>query len=323
MIVNNLSVSIKGKSILNNVSFSLNNNDKVGLIGVNGSGKSTLLKALSQNISIDEGNIDINTETIGYLKQEISHEFDDYTILEYIKSEIGIDTLESKLHELETNLNESNMDEYSEILNKFLAIDGYSFNENLKMILTGLNFSLDIMEKVKILSGGEKIKVMLAALLLRNDDILLLDEPTNNLDIIAIEWLENYLAKCKKKLLIVSHDEVFLNKITNRLFELNNGKITEYNLSYSDYLVFKENEYAKNLESYNKAIDERDKLRKQVNKAKEWAGKGISKKAHNDNDKIANNYAKERTNTSNISKLSKALDKVEIPEFEENYKFIF
>ena len=317
MIVNNLSVSIKGKNILNKISFSLNNNDKVGLIGINGSGKSTLLKALSKFIEIDDGIITTNNETIGYLKQEIPREYNDYSIYEYIKFEIGINELEKRLHELETNLQESNMEEYSEVLNKFLSVDGYSFDENLKIILSGLNLNHSIFDKVKILSGGEKIKIMLATLLLSNNDILLLDEPTNNLDIEAIKWLENYLAKSNKKLLIVSHDEVFLNRITNKLFELNNGKITEYNLSYSDYLLAKENEYARNLDSYNKAIDERVKLKKQINKAKEWAGKGISKKAHNDNDKIANNYAKERTNPSNVSKLSKALDNLEIPEIDE------
>ena len=136
MIVSNLKVSIKSNIILDDISFVLNNNDKVGLVGVNGSGKSTLLKTLSSTINKDSGIIKLNNEIIGYLKQEISHEFDGFSILEYIKYEVGIDKLESKLHELESNLTEENMEEYSTILNQYLAIDGYIFEDNLKTVLT-------------------------------------------------------------------------------------------------------------------------------------------------------------------------------------------
>ena len=136
MIVSNLKVSIKSNIILDDISFVLNNNDKVGLVGVNGSGKSTLLKTLSSTINKDSGIIKLNNEIIGYLKQEISHEFDEYSILDYIKYEVGIDKLESKLHELESNLTDENMEEYSTILNEFLAIDGYIFEDNLKTVLT-------------------------------------------------------------------------------------------------------------------------------------------------------------------------------------------
>ena len=100
------------------------------------SGKSTLLKTLSSTINKDSGIIKLNNEIIGYLKQEISHEFDGFSILEYIKYEVGIDKLESKLHELESNLTEENMEEYSTILNQYLAIDGYIFEDNLKTVLT-------------------------------------------------------------------------------------------------------------------------------------------------------------------------------------------
>ena len=119
MIVSNLKVSIKSNIILDDISFVLNNNDKVGLVGVNGSGKSTLLKTLSSTINKDSGIIKLNNEIIGYLKQEISHEFDEFSILEYIKYEVGIDKLENKLHELESNLTDENLEEYSTILNEF------------------------------------------------------------------------------------------------------------------------------------------------------------------------------------------------------------
>lgn len=128
-------------------------------------------------------------------------------------------------------------------------------------------------------------------------------------------------------MIIVSHDEIFLDNIVNKIFELSNGKLTEYNMKYFEYLAEKENEYNQKRDEYTKAIDEKDRLKKQVQKAKEWANKGNNKKAHNDNDKIANNFSKERTNNSNVSKIEKRLEKVNIPEFQEkkpiNFFFTF
>ena len=304
MIVSNVRKQIGYKNILNNISFAISDNEKIGLVGVNGSGKSTLLKILVGEIKEDSGKINLEGETISYLKQEIPYFYNNLSIIEYIKKELRIDFME-------------NMEEYSNILNEFLSIDGYSFEDNLKSILLGLNFNTDINNKIETLSGGEKIKVLLAVLLLKNADILLLDEPTNNLDIEAIEWLEKRLKSSNKKIILVSHDEVFLNNIVTKIYELSNGLIKQYNLSYKDYLKQKELEYLSLKEAHSKALEKKDKLKQQIQKSKEWANKGINKKAHNDNDKLANNYAKERTNTSNISKLTKDLENLDIPEFEE------
>ena len=317
MIVSNLKKQLGGKEVLQDVTFTLSENDKVGLVGVNGSGKSTLLKVLSGQLEADSGSIKLGDKTIGYLKQEISYKYNDLTILEYIEQETGIAELETRLHALEDTLNDANMDEYSDVLNKFLVMDGYSFEDNLKEVLAGLKLHEDLSSKIGTLSGGEKIKVLLATLLLTNNDVLLLDEPTNNLDVEAIEWLESYLKNSNKEMIIVSHDEVFLNTITSKIFELSDGSIKEYNLSYSDYLKQKELEYNQLKDDYERAQEQKDKLKKQVQKAKEWANKGVNKKAHNDNDKLSNNYSKERTNTGNISKLTKELEELKIPKFEE------
>lgn len=307
MIVNNLNVVIDGKKILDDVSFKLNNHDKVGLIGENGSGKSTLLKTL------------INDD-IAYLNQEISHEFDNMSILEFIKKEIKLDVLENKLHELENNLNDLEL--YSEVLNKFLELDGYCIENNLLNIMNGLNLNKDLETKIKILSGGEKIKVLLCALILKNKPILFLDEPTNNLDLDAINWLENFLIKSKKKMIIVSHDEVFLNNIVNKIFELKDGKIKEYNVGYNDYLIIKDKEYNNSLETHKKLLEERDSLKKKLEQSKKWVNKGSNKKS-SDNDKIAFKYSKEKTNNTNISKYSKALENLNIPNFKEKEKIKF
>ena len=278
MIVSNLNKTINGKDLLDNVNFSLNVGNKVGLIGKNGVGKSTLLKILSGDLPCDSGKINLNGQTIKMLKQEISKDDYDYSIIDYIKKENNILNLEKRLHELETNLNDDNMAEYGDILDQYLALDGYNFENNLEMVLNGLKLDININKKVGTLSGGQKIKILLASLLLSNADILLLDEPTNNLDIEAIEWLENYLIKLEKQMIIVSHDEEFLNNVTNKIFELENGKITEYNLSYSDYLNYKDMEYNHKLEQYEQAQEQKKKIKAQIQEAKEWSSKGLSSK---------------------------------------------
>lgn len=323
MQVSNLKAGFKNNEILKNISFHLAQGEKVGLVGPNGSGKSTLLKVLSNELPLDSGKIKLENETITYLKQEISHEFNNYSIIDYIKNQTGIGKLETRLSELENNLTDDNMDEYGEILDNFLSLDGYSFESNLQNLIDGLNLNKSLDSKISTLSGGEKIKVLLCAMLLSNGDILLLDEPTNNLDIEAIDWLENYLRNLKKSIIMVSHDEVFLNNIVSKIFEMSDGKLNEYNLSYDDYLKQKELEYEKDKLKYLNAIEERKKIKVRLQKAKEWSNKGTSSKAHNDNDKIANNFAKERTRSSEVSKLSKALDEIDIPTFQERKKINF
>ncbi|MGN1312124.1 MAG: ribosomal protection-like ABC-F family protein [Bacilli bacterium] len=323
MQVSNLKAGFKNNEILKDISFHLAQGEKVGLVGPNGSGKSTLLKVLSNELPLDSGKIKLENETITYLKQEISHEFDDYSIIDYIKKQTGIGKLEIRLSELENNLTDDNMDEYGDILDNFLSLDGYSFESNLQNLIDGLNLDKSLDSKISTLSGGEKIKVLLCAMLLSNGDILLLDEPTNNLDIEAIDWLENYLHNLKKSIIMVSHDEVFLNNIVSKIFEMSDGKLNEYNLSYDDYLKQKDLEYEKDKLKYLNAIEERKKIKVRLQKAKDWSNKGTSSKAHNDNDKIANNFAKERTRSSEVSKLSKALDEIDIPTFQERKKINF
>lgn len=313
LIVSNLCKTVNGKDLLDDISFVLNDGNKVGLIGKNGVGKSTLLKTIVGILPMDSGQINLNGQTVKLLKQEISKDDYDYSVIDYIKKEIEISDLEQRLHELENNLTDDNMEEYGNILEKFLSVDGYNFETNLDIVLNGLKLDIDVHRKVGTLSGGQKIKILLACLLLSNADILLLDEPTNNLDIEAIEWLENYLINLDKKMIIVSHDEEFLNNITNKIFELDNGKINEYNLSYSDYLDYKDMEYNHRLEQYEHAQEQKKKLKASIQEAKEWANKGLSSKKK-DNDKIAANFSKERTKktSSKASKLSKELDKIEI-----------
>lgn len=324
MIVKNLSKSFNSNKILDNISFVLEDNDKVCLIGNNGVGKSTLLKILNGNINYDSGNINYNDESIGMLMQEIDIEDYDLTIIDYIKKKTNFLLLEEKLHKLEKNLNDSNMEEYGNVLDLYLKLDGYNFENNINMLLNGLGLNKDLNKKVKELSGGEKIKVLLTILLLSNPDIMLLDEPTNNLDIDGITYLENYLVKLNKKMIIVSHDEEFLNNISNKIFELNQGKLTEYKMPYYEYLDYKKKEYKRNLEKYNSINEKKEELKSRIKEAEKWSNKGVNKKKK-DNDKIAANFAKEQTKktSGNISKLKRELEKEENIDFKKKEKVSF
>ena len=324
MIVKNLSKSFNSNKILDNISFVLEDNDKVCLIGNNGAGKSTLLKILNGDINYDSGNINYNDESIGMLMQEIDIKDYDLTIIDYIKKKTNILLLEEKLHKLEENLNDSNMEEYGNVLDLYLKLDGYNFENNINMLLNGLGLNKDLNKKVKELSGGEKIKVLLTILLLSNPDIMLLDEPTNNLDIDGITYLENYLVKLNKKMIIVSHDEEFLNNISNKIFELNQGKLTEYKMPYYEYLDYKEKEYKRNLDKYNSINEKKEELKSRIKEAEKWSNKGVNKKKK-DNDKIAANFAKEQTKktSGNISKLKRELEKEENIDFKKKEKISF
>jgi ATP-binding cassette subfamily F protein 3 len=311
MIVNNLKKEIDSKILLNNISFTLNNNDKVILIGENGVGKSTLLKILNNDLPKDSGNINYENESISMLKQEINSDDYNKTILDYVKEQTGIEKLENRLHFLENNLNDSNMNEYGDVLNSYMQKDGYNFQNNLNLLKNGLNLNENINCIVGNLSGGEKIKVLLSIVLLDNSDIILLDEPTNNLDCESINYLCDFLIKSKKKMIIVSHDEDFISKIGNKIWELKDGKIKEYNMDYDEYQESKENEYNQRKLEHQKKIDEQNKLKSNLEKTKEWENKGLNKKGK-DNDKIASGYQKERTkNTSSkISKLKEQLNDI-------------
>ncbi|MBP3635839.1 MAG: ABC-F family ATP-binding cassette domain-containing protein [Bacilli bacterium] len=325
MIVNKLNKSFCEKQILNDISFNLNNGDKVCLVGNNGAGKSTLLKILSGYLEKDSGSINLNNETIKLLDQEIDIKDYDLSIIDFIKIKTNISILEEKLNNLESNLNESNMEEYGSILDLYLKLDGYNFENNINMILSGLDFSLDLNQKIKTLSGGEKIKVLLAVLLLSNPDIMLLDEPTNNLDIDAIEFLENYLSRLDKKMIIVSHDEEFLNNISSKIFELENGNLKEYKMPYYEYIKYKDDEYNRKLNEFNELKEKKQDLKNRIKEKEAWSNKGTNSKKKKDNDKIASNFAKERTKKTSgeISKLNRELEKIGSSDFKEKEEINF
>ena len=270
---NNLNKSFGIDTILENVSFTVNECDKVGIIGVNGTGKTTLFKILSGIYGYDSGDIYLGKGVeIGYLEQNTNFHSEGTIFEEVLEVFKDLITMETYLRDLEVKIaNESSnpnskelekiMNEYSNKLEKFSELNGYGYKSEAKGVLKGLGFSDEDMDKkINILSGGEKTRVLLAKLLLKNPSLLLLDEPTNHLDSEAIEWLEVFLKQYKGTVIIISHDRYFLDQVVNRVFEIHNKKLRTYNGNYSKFIELSKVEKELELKKFE---DQQKEIKKQ------------------------------------------------------------
>lgn len=291
---NDIKKSFGIKNILSNITFNINEKDKVALVGVNGAGKSTLFKIIVGEISKDSGDINIpKNAKIGYFSQNLNLNENNSLFDELLTVFSQIINMEFKLRELEQKMEIYKDEELNLIIKEYDKISTYlsennsfDYNSRIKGVLKGLGFTEDdFYKEIKFLSGGQKTRVALGKILLEEPDILLLDEPTNHLDIKSIQWLENFLKSYSKALFIISHDRYFLNKIVNKVIELENTKSTIYNGNYSDYAekkhiareimlrhylnqqkeIKKQEEVIKKLRSYNrekfvKRAESREKL---------------------------------------------------------------
>ena len=273
--VHNLSVSFQGEYLFEEVAFMLNAGDRVGLIGKNGAGKSTMLKLLSRELKPDSGTIAADKDVrIGFLKQDIDF-VKGRTILEEAYQAFGeIKTLEQKLddihHQIETRTDYESesyhnlLDMLSDYTHRFDLIGGYQYQGETEKVLLGLGFQRSDFDKLTdSFSGGWRMRIELAKLLLQNNDILLLDEPTNHLDIESIIWLEQFLTTYSGAVVIVSHDKMFLDNVTNRTIEISVGKIYDYPKPYSKFLELRQEIREQQLASQknqDKKIQQTEKL---------------------------------------------------------------
>ena len=250
--IHNLSVSFGGEYLFEDVTFRLGSGDRVGLIGKNGAGKSTLLKILAGEVESDSGDIAADKDVqIGFLKQDIDFEEGRTVLEEAYEAFAEIKRLERKLDEINVQLAERTdyesegyhqlMVDLNDVQQQYEIHGGYNYQGDTERILQGLGFSRSDFDKLTdTFSGGWRMRIELAKLLLQNNDILLLDEPTNHLDIESIIWLESFLNNYPGAVVIVSHDKMFLDNVTNRTIEISLGKIYDYNKPYSQYLVLRE-----------------------------------------------------------------------------------
>lgn len=269
------------ETLFEDVSFNIDSSDKIGFVGVNGAGKSTLFKIIIGEMDYDEGEIFKNKSlTIGYLDQYAVSE-SDRTIFEEILTVFSdVIEMENRLDEIRFDIENKNGDlealvkEQTAVQERFSERDGFYYKSKAKSTLKGLGFSEEEFNlRVDNLSGGQKTRVALGKILLSNANLLLLDEPTNHLDIDSVEWLEDFLKNYNGAFIVISHDRYFLDRITNKTFELENGVFRSYNGNYSEYTAQREIDRKTEQRSYENTIKEIKRLEGIVEQQIRWGQK--------------------------------------------------
>ena len=252
------------RDVLKNITFSINEGDKVGIIGANGEGKSTLFKILTKELSQDSGEVFIDkNKTLGYLSQNLALNSEKNIYEESLSVFDELLNIESKLSSLEIKMSEPYdekkasyheklIKDYTTLQDLYSHKGGYVYKGEISRVLKGLGFTEnDFYKSINTLSGGQKTRVALCKLLLRKPDIILLDEPTNHLDLEAISWLEDYMKNYKGTVLVISHDRFFLDSVTNNTFEVIGGKVECYNVPYTKFIDLRKKNYETKLKAYN------------------------------------------------------------------------
>jgi ATP-binding cassette, subfamily F, member 3 len=245
--ISNISYFIGGRALYQNASMFIKPDDKIGLIGLNGRGKSTLLKIINSELKIDSGSISKAKDcTIGFLNQDLlSYQTDDAILTVAMGAfKEAVDTqrqLEKVLHQLETEYSEELVDKLTKLQEKFEHLDGYTMQSKAEEVLEGIGFTTkDLHRPLREFSGGWRMRVMLAKLLLEKPSCLMLDEPTNHLDLPSIEWVENYLRNYEGAVVIVSHDRTFLDNVISKTVDVTQEQLITYEGNYTYYLQEKE-----------------------------------------------------------------------------------
>jgi ATP-binding cassette, subfamily F, member 3 len=305
--IHNLSVSFGGDYLFEEVTFRLGSGDRVGLVGKNGAGKSTMLKILAGDFKPDSGQIATEKEVkIGFLRQDIDFEQGRTVLDEAYQAFAEIKKAEKKLdeinHQLVTRTDYESagyselIEQLSDVQHHYEILGGYNYVGDTEKILLGLGFKREeFNNQTDTFSGGWRMRIELAKLLLQSNDILLLDEPTNHLDIESIIWLESFLKSFPGVVVIVSHDKMFLDNVTNRTIEISLGKAYDFNKPYSQYLVLREELREKQLAT-------------QKNQAKKIE----------ETQKLIDRFRYSATKSSMAQSLIKKLDKVERIEVDED-----
>ena len=258
----NGAITFGNNTILEEINFTINKNDKIAIVGRNGSGKTSLLKSLVDNDMLESGLglddlkiVKIGKPSIGYQEQHAFSNLNVTLLDEILKVYKDITNLENKIKKLEdkmiSNATSETILEYTDCIERYKLIGGYSYKKEYEVALNKFGFnSEDKMKKLSEFSGGQRTKISFLKLLLSKPDILLLDEPTNHLDIVTVEWLEEYLSTYPNALVVISHDRMFLDKIVNKVYEIEYATLTLYKGNYSSYELQKKLNYEKQLADY-------------------------------------------------------------------------
>ena len=240
--INNLSYFIGGRALYENAALHIKPKDKIGLVGLNGTGKSTLLKIINGDIQPSAGEVQKAKDcTIGFLNQDLlSYQSEDSILdvaLEAFKETLQLEQeIEKVLHQMETDHSDEIINKLARLQDQFEANEGYTIKAKAEEVLEGIGFNTkDLGRPLKTFSGGWRMRVMLAKLLLEKPSLLMLDEPTNHLDLPSIQWVENYLKNYEGAVVVVSHDQDFLDNCVDITVEVSNGSLTSYSGNYSFY----------------------------------------------------------------------------------------
>lgn len=305
--IHNVSVAFGGDYLFENATFRLGAGDRVGLVGKNGAGKSTLLKILSRDLEPDVGTIATDKEIqIGFLKQDIDFVKGRTVLQEAYQAFEALLEIEKQINQTNealANRTDYESEEYSQLMvrlseltHRYEILGGYQYKGTTERVLLGLGFkSEDFQAATDTFSGGWRMRIELAKLLLQNNDLLLLDEPTNHLDIESIIWFENFLRSFPGAVVLVSHDKMFLDHVTNRTIEISLGKIYDFNKPYSQYLI----------------------LREEMREVQLAAQKNQAKKIE-ETEKLIEKFRYKATKASMAQSLIKKLDKIERIEVDES-----
>ncbi|MFD1336763.1 ribosomal protection-like ABC-F family protein [Oceanobacillus iheyensis] len=292
--IQNIKKMYGGNLIFEGISLEINENERVGIVGRNGSGKSTLLRLMAKIEDPDEGKIHWRKNTeVGYLEQ-IQAEMNGLTVYQVLKSafetlndlEIQMQEYEEKMQDTLENVSDLVI-QYGEIQERFSFLGGYERDAQIEKVCRGINIISLLELTFQQLSGGEKTKVALATILLKQPDFLLLDEPTNHLDISAVEWLASFLNDYPGTVVIVSHDRYFLDETVTKIIDLEDGEAVMYETNFSNHIKEKESRLLKEFQDYQEQQKKIKKMREAIKRLREWANRanppneGLHKRARN------------------------------------------
>jgi ATP-binding cassette subfamily F protein 3 len=290
--LDSISKSYSTQQILKNFSMSVNKGEKVALIGSNGSGKTTLFKIIAEQEEFREGNLSLRNDVSVGLLDQIPEFTMDNTIYEELLTVFNeFREMEQKLKTMENKISsfdkedknheklETLMEEYSNLSHEYEINGGYEYENKIVQVASGLGFKgEELNKKISFLSGGEKSRVGLIKLLLKEPDLLLLDEPTNHLDIESIQWLEEYLKKYTGAVIIISHDRYFLDQVIERIVEIKNGSDEKYYGNYSYYLEERKRRYEQRMREYKNQQKKIKKLEESIHQLRVWGRSRDSEK---------------------------------------------
>jgi ATPase subunit of ABC transporter with duplicated ATPase domains len=324
--LNNVNYEKNGKEIINNVSFSINSGEKIGLVGPNGAGKTTLLKLINGDITPTSGDIIRTNEEIGMLPQDMRAWFD-HTVYGFIEEVTGVkevrEQFDRQCASLENFESERTLLLYADALERYDKFEVASFESNLEKALKRADIAMiDTDKEIGKFSGGQRTRIALAAVFASRYDVVLLDEPTNNLDDSGVVVLEKFIEGSKAAFLMVSHDRRFLRNATSRIIELMGGDqgVKQFGLGYDEYIEARENAKQATFKRYEQFEKEKKRLQKASRAARVKANSAGSNSSYSDNDKLTSHFRKEKAANGLASaavSISSRLDHLEEPERPE------